>query len=77
MIVKQLHELSLASIERYINTKTDERFTINYNEGVHSVEFGESYAKYNRICYCSIIRVWPLVNHDGRAVLAIEYDDPA
>lgn len=74
MTVKEMHSFNASEIERYINRKTNERFTLDYSD-VHSDRFSESFSKYQKIRGCQVTNIWPLVSHEGRAVLVIEYDE--
>lgn len=78
MTVKEMHELSSATVERFINVRTRERITLNYNVDMPGEDFSKAYAHYRKIKNCRVVRVWPVVsNDDGRLGLIIEYQDPA
>ena len=73
MTVKELHELATAQVERYIDRKTQTRFTIDYSENIDEVEFSKAFAMYKENADKKIVCVWAMVNHDGNPVLVAEF----
>ena len=76
MTVGELHYSNEYRVERYVNRNTNKRFTLDYDEAL-SERFSKSYKLYKKIRYFEVTNSFPLTDHDGRAVLVIEYEDPA
>lgn len=73
MTVKEFHEMSTATRERYINRETGERFTLDYASEVCTIQFRDAFAEYKKVQEREVKSCWPLVGHNGEAILVIEF----
>lgn len=73
MTVKEFHEMCTAQIERYIDRKTNTRFTLDYSENHNDDEWNTGYETYIANLEKKVVSVWAMVNHNGQAVLVAEY----
>lgn len=73
MTIKEFHEMSTAEIERYIDRKTQTRFTLDYSEGQNVYDFSKAWSMYKENADKKVISVWALVNHNKKPVLVVEF----
>lgn len=73
MTVKEFHEMCTGSKERYIDPKTETRFTLDYYEGVPSALFQENWRIYQDNKEKRVVSVWAMIDHDGHPVTVVVF----
>lgn len=73
MTVKEFHEMCTTEIERYIDRKTNTRFTIDYSEHHNHDEWELGWKTFQANLEKKVVSVWDMVDKRGKAVLVAEY----
>lgn len=65
--------MATAEIERYIDRKTQTRFTLDYSEENNEADFSKAWSMYKENADKKVVSVWALVNHNKKPVLVVEF----
>lgn len=73
MTVKEFHEMCTTEIERYIDRKSNTRFTVDYSEHCSDSERMIGWKTYRANMEKKVVSVWAMVDNSSKAVLVAEY----
>lgn len=73
MTVEEFHDMCTSEIERYIDRKSNTRFTLDYSENHNEDEWNIGWKTYKANLEKKVVSVWAMVDKSGKAVLVAEY----